>query len=54
MVGGVKGVLIVEVVRVALMTTDMAKMEGVRLEIPITDLSKFFDVIPQTSRSSSM
>ena len=47
MVGGVKGVSIVEVVRVALMTIDMAKMEGVRLEILITDLSKFFDVIPQ-------
>ena len=45
-VGGVKGVSIVEVVRVALMTIDMAKMEGVRLEILITDLSKFFDVIP--------
>ena len=29
------------------MTIDMAKMEGVRLEIRITDLSKFFDVIPQ-------
>ena len=46
-VGGVTGVSIVEVVRVALMTIDMAKMEGVRLEILITDLSKFFDVIPQ-------
>ena len=29
----------------ALMTIDMAKMEGVRLEILITDLLKFFDVI---------
>ena len=44
-VGGVKGVSIVEVVRVALMTIDMAKMEGVRLEILITDLSRLIDVI---------
>ena len=47
MVGGAKGISIVEVFKVALMTIDMAKMEGVRLEILITDLSKFFDVIPQ-------
>ena len=46
-VGGVRGVSIVEVVRVALMTIDMAQMRGTRLEVLITDLSKFFDVIPQ-------
>ena len=47
MVGGVRGISIVEVVRVALMTIDMAQMRGTRLEVLITDLSKFFDVIPQ-------
>ena len=46
LVGGVQGVSIVEVVRVALMTIDVYKMEGVRFEILVTDLSKFFDVIP--------
>ena len=46
-VRGVKGVSIVEVVRVALMTIDMAQMRGTRLEVLITDLSKFFDVITQ-------
>ena len=38
---------ILKVFSVSLMTIDVAQMRGTRLEVLITDLSKFFNVMPQ-------
>ena len=45
LIGGIRGVSLKEVVRTVHMKLDLAKLQRQVVDVPITDLAKFFDVI---------
>ena len=47
LVGGMRGVSLVEVVRTVHMKLDLARLQNRVVDVLITDLAKFFDVIAQ-------